>query len=151
MKPHAIPTDSSRLLRDHARAALYGCNAETALELVQACPAAAFKAWRIDMGRATNVGKLHRLLADSLNFPDYYGHNWDALADCLGDMSWSDAEGHVVVFRHAEIFAAASPEDFETLLEVLHETVAFWQAQDQAFWVLFVGDFPQLPQLESGI
>lgn len=28
----------------------------------------------------------HVTLAEELEFPDYYGANWDALADCLGDV-----------------------------------------------------------------
>ena len=30
---------------------------------------------------------LHESIAMMLDFPDYYGHNADALNDCLGDLS----------------------------------------------------------------
>ena len=29
---------------------------------------------------------LHQLLAEQLHFPDYYGHNLDALYDCLTEL-----------------------------------------------------------------
>ena len=47
---------------------------------------------------------LFRALASALQFPDYFGHNWDALEDCLTDLSWLAAEGHVLVFEsfHAD-------------------------------------------------
>ena len=32
-------------------------------------------------------GDLHTFVAQELNFPDYYGRNLDAFADCLGDIS----------------------------------------------------------------
>ncbi|MCZ7655132.1 MAG: barstar family protein [Rhodocyclaceae bacterium] len=30
---------------------------------------------------------LFECLATTLKFPDWFGHNWDALADCLSDLS----------------------------------------------------------------
>ena len=29
---------------------------------------------------------MHTVIRDSLNFPDYYGGNWDAFWDCITDM-----------------------------------------------------------------
>lgn len=42
---------------------------------------------------------MHRAIAAALQFPNYYGHNLDALNDCLGDVAcygpYDDAaEGH---------------------------------------------------------
>lgn len=40
----------------------------------------------IDCTGIENKQQLHRLLARELSFPDYYGHNLDALFDCLTDI-----------------------------------------------------------------
>ncbi len=62
-------------------------------------------------------------LGEALSFPDYYGANWDALADCLMDMSWR--EGPVLLhLAHAE----ALPNDLrETLEEVFQEAADYWR------------------------
>jgi RNAse (barnase) inhibitor barstar len=41
------------------------------------------------------------LLARELNFPDYFGENWDALEECLRDLSWLP-EGPVVL-NHTDV------------------------------------------------
>lgn len=35
-------------------------------------------------------------LTQGLSFPDYFGENWDALIDCLSDLSWSQAEQAII-------------------------------------------------------
>ena len=40
----------------------------------------------IDCGGIATKRELHELIAESLCFPDWYGHNLDALMDCLTDL-----------------------------------------------------------------
>lgn len=40
----------------------------------------------IDGKRMTSVEEAHRYLARTLRLPPYYGHNLDALHDCLTDL-----------------------------------------------------------------
>ncbi|MFE3761830.1 barstar family protein [Streptomyces sp. NPDC059104] len=40
---------------------------------------------RLDGEELHEAGCLHRAFARELGFPGYYGHNWDAMVDCLGD------------------------------------------------------------------
>jgi RNAse (barnase) inhibitor barstar len=52
--------------------------------------------------------------ARALRLPGYFGHNWDALTDCLRDTT------RPLFVEHAEeLLAAEPPEQFATLLEVL--------------------------------
>ncbi|MEN3111602.1 barstar family protein [Uliginosibacterium paludis] len=140
--------DAVEMLRLPARAGIYACSEESARALFHAGPNAGFNAYRIDLNLALDETKLHHVLSRALHFPEWYGHNWDALADCLTDMSWNEADGYVILMQRAEVFANADPAGFSTLLGILRDTVAFWRDQGQSFWVLFIGDIPELGRLE---
>ena len=67
----------------------------------------------LDCSKMTVPDEVHDLFAQALDFPDWYGHNLDALMDCLTDLDetaitltgWRElgfpAEGFWQVFRQA--------------------------------------------------
>ncbi|MBE6764336.1 MAG: barstar family protein [Clostridia bacterium] len=55
----------------------------------------------IDCREMTDRRAAHEYLARKLSFPEYYGHNLDALHDCLGDIS---EEVCIVVYRPHEMY-----------------------------------------------
>jgi RNAse (barnase) inhibitor barstar len=50
-----------------------------------------------------NESEMHKQLKQGLNFPGYYGENFDALNDCLSDMEITGA-GQIITFRHLDNF-----------------------------------------------
>ncbi len=42
--------------------------------------------YTLDFSKVHYLGEVHQIIKDELDFPDYYGMNWDALWDCLTDM-----------------------------------------------------------------
>ena len=44
------------------------------------------KKYIVDFTEVKNYWEVHAVLKESLDFPDYYGCNWDAFWDCLTDM-----------------------------------------------------------------
>ena len=40
----------------------------------------------LDLSGCEFVDELHQRIQNALNFPDYYGNNFDALYDCLTDL-----------------------------------------------------------------
>lgn len=60
--------------------------------------------------------QLLRRLAQGLCFPDYFGENWDALIDCLSDLTWSQAPEAII--DHAGI-PYLPPKDLRLYLESL--------------------------------
>ena len=40
----------------------------------------------LDFSKVDYINEVHQIIKDELDFPDYYGMNWDAFWDCLRDM-----------------------------------------------------------------
>ena len=57
-------------------------------------------------------------VASGLRFPEYFGGNWDALDECLSDLSWIPAPGVVLVFHGAERLWREVPRVAAVLLEI---------------------------------
>lgn len=78
--------------------------------------------------------------ARALSFPDYFGHNWDALEECLMDLEWLPAKGYVLVIVDAEHVLPDDEEEYETLLEILCDAGEHWAGRGRVvpFHALFV-------------
>lgn len=108
----------------------------------RAAKALGFAYWHLDLTAVQDKSALLVALARALEFPDSFGGNWDALQDCLGDLSWRTAPGYVIVLEHSQALAKHGSEDFDVALDVFRETVEFWRTQEIPFWV-FVGGVAQ--------
>ena len=92
---------------------------------------------RTDLVGCHDKDELLRRLAASLQLPATFGHNWDALADCLRDLGWMPAWGHVVLFEHADEFRQAAEADFNILLGILDDAATFGNDNDRP-WFAFL-------------
>jgi hypothetical protein len=72
----------------------------------------------------TSTGALLRALARGLSFPAYFGHNWNALEDCLRDLHWI-AQRRVILV-HADL-PALSSDDWLTYVDILAHAVVDWR------------------------
>ena len=66
----------------------------------------------LDAKLLTDKEEAHKYLAQLLEFPDYYGNNLDALADCLGQMN--EITFHI-------LNADEAGEYFQKIMPVLQE------------------------------
>ncbi len=121
--------DLCYLLKDVKGAGEYqlNCSLEALHDSVQR---AGFVLFEADIATAHGKGEVLAELARAIKAPDWFGHNWDALADALGDLSWQKAPGYVLLLRGEQ------PSD-EILGDVLNATVEFWRLQGKPFWVFF--------------
>ena len=72
-------------------------------------------------------------LAAALDFPDWFGENWDALEDCLTDLSWRKAAGHVLLFDEVK-----PGDDLGVLIDVLRSSAEFWAGRGKPFFAVFI-------------
>jgi RNAse (barnase) inhibitor barstar len=64
--------------------------------------------------------------ARALDFPDYFGHNWDALEECLTDLEWLPAKGYILLITDAAHVLSDDEAEYETFLEILCDAGEAW-------------------------
>ncbi|MDQ1043869.1 barstar family protein [Streptomyces sp. V4I2] len=79
----------------------------------------------VDLDGVTDKAGLMDCCARALGLPDWFGRNWDALADSLGDHTvWPEGaveSGLLIVVRNWQPYAKALPQEWETAQEVFAE------------------------------
>jgi len=73
-------------------------------------PGAGLDVVPVSLAGVTDKAALLERFAVALAFPDWFGANWDALEDCLCDLSWRRGDGHVLVLRGGEALQPAQPD-----------------------------------------
>ena len=74
-------------------------------------------------GVAGRLDLLDRCAAE-LAFPAWFGRNWDAFCDCLGDLSWLAGRGHVLLWEQYGVLARADAKAWRQAYQVLGEGIA---------------------------
>lgn len=91
---------------------------------------------RVDLFGARNKDEMLAAVGKALRFPEWFGHNWDALADCLVDMGWLPATGYVVILDRCDGIHARAEADFVTLMQVFQDAAQTWREENVPFWCL---------------
>jgi hypothetical protein len=81
---------------------------------------------RLDGRRCRTKRALLDEAARALEFPPHFGRTWDALEDCLTDLSWLPGTGYRLVITAADRLLARSPADYATLLALLEDVGRAW-------------------------
>ncbi|MBR0081241.1 MAG: barstar family protein [Clostridia bacterium] len=74
----------------------------------------------LDGARMTDRDEAHRYLAETLRLPAYYGHNLDALYDCLQTLG----PDTILILRHPDAICDALGEYGDGLLRVFSDAAA---------------------------
>ena len=60
----------------------------------------------------------------ALDFPSWYGQNWDALGDCLVDLSWLPSPGTALLWPDSVALAEADPAAWRLAFDVFASSAA---------------------------
>jgi RNAse (barnase) inhibitor barstar len=104
--------------------------------VIAAARANGYATFRADLAKADNKEQMLDGIARALKFPDWFGHNFDALADCLADMGWKPADGYVVLLEHCDGIHGKAEADFVTTLQTFEQAANEWRESGVAFWCL---------------
>ncbi len=100
----------------------------------------------VDGLHAQTKPDLLRAFGEALDFPDWYGQNFDALADCLHDIG-AGRDGVVLLWDGWATLARADEKAFSIALTVLGSRVN--ADRGVPFSVLLRGDGPPVPGITS--
>ena len=124
-------------LNDAARSGTYRVRRPD--EVLEAATEAGLDVARIDLSGAAGRDALLARVARALAFPDWFGGNWDALEDCLADLSWREARGHLLL-----ISGASAGDELGILADVLGTAAEYWRERGGPFFAVFVAPPAQL-------
>lgn len=119
--------------------------ADLYVQLMSDYPQAAIRMVRGN--KSKTVADFFNEIGAALQFPYYFGENWDGFDECITDLSWIDGEAYLLVVSQANLLLQGSAQkDFQILIQVLSDAHDTWLTQPQlvnsqeqptAFHVLF--------------
>jgi hypothetical protein len=111
-------------------------------DLAHASPAGSDIIIRVVRGqRCRTAPSLFQEWGAALQFPYYFGENWDAFEECLCDLEWLPAHTRVVFVTQLEKVLTNTDDQFRMFISILNGVAAYWNDQAgpslTAFRILF--------------
>ncbi|GAB4115685.1 MAG: hypothetical protein Fur0026_01810 [Sideroxydans sp.] len=129
-------SDLCERLQDLTEAGVYrlGCPVEVLrgnVDLSEQC------FFEVDLAEVRGKGEFLAAVAKALHAPDWFGHNLDALADALGDLTWTcdNGKGYVLLLCNGGESLHLDEADQVAVLEIFADTAAYWKSKGKPFWV----------------
>jgi RNAse (barnase) inhibitor barstar len=88
---------------------------------------------RVDLSGCADKAEFLARVADALDFPKWFGGNWDAFFDCLTDLGWRPATGYLLILEHTDDMRRDAPESLDTALSILAEAADAWRGRGRTF------------------
>lgn len=91
---------------------------------------------------------LFKNLSTVLNFPNYFGYNWDALLDLFLDLTW--IEEKTIILIHESV-SGLSPVDLNIYMKILEDSSKVWNDATEHVLVILCSkdDIDKIKKIES--
>lgn len=84
-------------------------------------------AWVLDANHMRTVDELFDIFASRLSFPEYFGHNWAALDECLADLDWIPLSPYVVVIKQSALLLRDEADsELRRFLDIIEGVAEGW-------------------------
>jgi RNAse (barnase) inhibitor barstar len=87
-----------------------------------------YRLFEVDLMGIKTPQDLMNKIASALNFPSYFGGNWDAFLDMISDLTWNPASGYVVLWKSAEALLQLPGEQLAIFIRLCVAAVERWQS-----------------------
>ena len=121
-------------LGDAARSGVYWTPGDE--EILDAARGTAIDVARVNLRAATDKAGMLDAFARALGFPEWFGGNWDALEECLDDLSWRRGSSHVILIEGG---SRVPRPDAAMLRDILADAAKAWAARGRPFFAVYVG------------
>lgn len=64
--------------------------------------------------------------AAALQFPCYFGNNWNAFDECVADLEWMPGEGYVILIVNGSQVLSDEPEELATFCRIMRSVGKEW-------------------------
>jgi hypothetical protein len=112
-------------------------------DVERAAAAAGRRFARADVSGAADKQAFLAALAAALRFPEWFGMNWDALADSLGELWHDEPAGGVLLVDGIDALEAAAPDDLAAAVDVFRDVAADRAARGPRVILLRRGGAPR--------
>lgn len=138
---------SENLLENASSSGVFHLEATQQPTIETAARQADFCVLKADITKHATTQDVLLQLGSAMEFPNWYGANFDALYDCLTDPDWQPAKGHVLFINGITRLRASQPADFATLIEVFQAAAEDRRKTHVPFWVLIDAPARGIPTL----
>lgn len=134
--PVVVPTVAlTSILEQSGSGGVHRLPLASLAELRAAAAGRALPCGEVDLDSSHSAATALAAIGRALDFPDWYGANFDALADCLDDYADEPAHGGVVLLRGVETLQLSEPAAYETLCAVLAEACEKRRDSAAPLWI----------------